>query len=76
MAKKEKDPAVKPDEFTADGVRLFNPTKPHGIVYGDGKIEAAFVQEGVEYKADRMPVRAPEPVQLVRQGVKNALPSS
>ena len=60
MAKKEKDPAVKPDEFTPDCVRMFNPTKPHGIVYGDGKVEAAFVQEGIEYKADRTPLH-PQP---------------
>ena len=73
MSKKEKD-GVKPDEFTPDGVRMFNPTKPHGIVYGDGKVEAAFVQEGVEYKADRTPLR-PEPAAKPGKAA-NAVPSA
>ena len=62
MAKK--DPTVLPDE-TRNGVKLFNPTRPHGVVYGDGKTEVAFVQDGIEYRADRTPVQgakdAPRP---------------
>ena len=45
-----------PDEFHEDGTRLFNPSRPHGTVYGDGAIEARWVQDGIQYRGDRLPV--------------------
>ena len=47
---------VQADEFTEDGIRLFNPTKPHGTVYVDGFSEISWVQNNVNYRADRRPV--------------------
>lgn len=47
---------VKPDEYHEDGTRLFNPTKPHGTVYGDGYNEARWIQDNVAYRGDRLPV--------------------
>jgi hypothetical protein len=51
---------IERDRFTDDGVRLFNPTKPHGVVYADGFIEVKFIQEyegrEVHYKGDHAPV--------------------
>ena len=46
----------KPDEFHEDGTRKFNPTKPHGTVYSDGFSEVRWVQNGVEYRGDHLPV--------------------
>jgi hypothetical protein len=57
----KKDPTVLPDEVK-NGVKLFNPTRPHGVVYGDGKHEAAFVQDGIEYRADRTPIQGAKDV--------------
>jgi hypothetical protein len=47
---------IKPDEYAADGTRLFNPTKPHGTIYADGFQEGKWVQDNVVYRADRLPV--------------------
>lgn len=47
---------LKPDEFHSDGTLLFNPTLPHGLIYGDGKVEGQFMQDGIVYRADRLPV--------------------
>lgn len=52
MKKKEEFLA---DEFR-DGVRLFNPSKPHGTVYADGFAEAKWDQEGILYRGDRSPI--------------------
>lgn len=63
MAKRDE----KPDEFCDDGTtRKLNKSKPHGIVYSamldewKGKPmpveEAAFVQNGISYRGDGIPV--------------------
>lgn len=46
----------KKDEYLPDGTRMFNPTKPHGVVYGGGKDDGQWVQDGVTYRADRTPL--------------------
>ena len=46
------------DEYTADGTRLFNASKPHGTVYANGPLPAKWVQDGVLYGADRRPIGA------------------
>ena len=60
MATAQKKVKIERDRFTDDGVRLFNPTKPHGVVYSDGFIEVKFIQEyegrEVHYKGDGAPV--------------------
>lgn len=52
---------VTPDRSVA-GVRMFNPSKPHGTVYADGFFEAKYVQEynGTEvyYRGDHTPIGA------------------
>lgn len=47
---------AKPDEFHEDGTRLFNPTRPHGTVYGGIEGDARWVQDGITYRSDRLPV--------------------
>ena len=47
---------VKPDEFHEDGTRLFNPSRPHGTIYGDATMAARWQQDGVMYRGDRLPV--------------------
>lgn len=44
------------DEFHEDGTRLFNPRKPHGTVFGANTQDARWIQDGIEYRADRLPV--------------------
>ena len=64
------------DEFHEDGTRLFNPHKPHGTVYGDGYLEARWVQDGVQYRGDRLPVGhvvAEKPAIPVKRGVQAQL---
>lgn len=60
MAQALKKPKSERDRFTPDGVRLFNPSLEHGVVYADGYIETKFIQEydGVEthYRGDGTPV--------------------
>lgn len=60
MAMAQKKPKVEKDRFSPDGVRLFNPTLPHGTVYSDGFIEAKFIQEyegeELQYRGDGLPV--------------------
>jgi hypothetical protein len=63
MAQVQKKAKVVPDRFLPDGTRLFNPTKPHGVVYYDaayGECPTRFVQEldgrEVHYAADGRPV--------------------
>jgi hypothetical protein len=60
MAAAQKKPKIERDRFTEDGVRLFNPTKEHGVVYADGYMEVKYIQEyeGEErhYKGDHAPV--------------------
>src|SRR6266436_269241 len=60
MAQAAKKPKVERDSFTPDGVRLFNPSLEHGVVYADGFIETKFIQEyqgrEVHYRGDHTPV--------------------
>lgn len=60
MAQVVKKPKIEKDRFTTDGVRLFNPSLPHGTVYSDGFIETKFIQEfegrPVDYRGDGTPV--------------------
>lgn len=41
------------DEFTEDGRRLFNFSKPHALIYADGHSEAKYLQDGQYYRGDR-----------------------
>lgn len=52
MVKKDE---ILPDEYR-NGVRLFNPSKPHGVIYADGFEEAKWDQEGILYRGDRTPI--------------------
>lgn len=60
MAQAQAKAKIEKDRFGADGVRLFNPSKPHGVVYSDGYIETKFIQEHegreVHYRGDGLPV--------------------
>jgi hypothetical protein len=60
MAAAAKKIKIERDRFTEDGVRLFNPTKDHGVVYADGYVEVKYIQEyeGEErhYRGDHAPV--------------------
>lgn len=47
---------VTKDEFTKDGKRLFNFTKPHALIYADGHSEAKYLQDGQYYRGDRTPI--------------------
>lgn len=56
----QKKPKIERDRFTEDGVRLFNQSKEHGVIYCDGFMEAKYVQEfegeAVMYRGDGAPV--------------------
>lgn len=77
MAQALKKPRIDRDQFTADGVRLFNPSKEHGVVYADGFVEVKYIQsyEGreVHYRGDGTPVGytpgqpLPAPVDVVEE---------
>lgn len=60
MAAALKKIKIERDRFTEDGVRLFNASKPHGVVYADGYFETKYIQEyegkEVHYKGDGAPV--------------------
>lgn len=60
MAAALKVKKIERDRFTDDGVRLFNASKPHGVVYADGYFETKYIQEyegrEVHYKGDGAPV--------------------
>lgn len=60
MASALKKLKVQRDQFTTDGVRLFNATKEHGTVYADGFIEVKFIQEyegrEIHYRGDGTPL--------------------
>jgi hypothetical protein len=60
MASAVKKIKIERDRFTDDGVRLFNASKPHGVVYADGYFETKYIQEyegrEVHYKGDGAPV--------------------
>jgi hypothetical protein len=55
-----KKPKVERDRFTEDGVRLFNASKEHGVIYCDGFMEAKYIQEyegeAVQYRGDGAPI--------------------
>lgn len=60
MASAQKKPKIERDQFTEDGVRFFNATKPYGTIYCDGFMEAKYIQEyqgeSVMYRGDGAPV--------------------
>jgi hypothetical protein len=60
MAAALKKIKIERERFTDDGVRLFNPSLPHGVVYCDGFTEVKFIQEyegrETHYKGDGAPV--------------------
>lgn len=60
MAAAAKKPKIERDRFTEDGVRLFNASKEHGVVYCDGFLDVKYIQEyeghEVHYKGDGAPV--------------------
>jgi hypothetical protein len=60
MAEAQKKPKIVKDEYAADGVRMFNPSLSHGVVYCDGFLEVKYIQEyegrETHYRGDRMPV--------------------
>lgn len=86
MAAAAKKPKIERDEFTPDGVRMFNASKPHGVVYCDGFIEVKFIQEyegrELHYRGDRLPVGyvegqplppAPEEISAENVALKNRI---
>jgi hypothetical protein len=44
------------DEYTSDGKRMCNLSKPMGVIYSDGFSEAKYLQEGQYYRGDRTPI--------------------
>jgi hypothetical protein len=60
IATAQKKPKIERDRFTDEGVRWFNESKPHGIIYADGFSEAKYVQEYqgeiILYRGDGSPV--------------------
>lgn len=44
------------DEYTEDGVRLCNLTKPYAAIYADGHSEAKYLQDYQYYRGDRTPI--------------------
>ena len=56
MSKMKTEVKIEDDRYTEDGVRMFNPTKPHGTIYADGFVEGRYTQNGVNYRADHLPV--------------------
>jgi hypothetical protein len=45
------------DEYAEDGkTRLFNPSKPHALIYSDGHSEAKYLQDHQYYRGDRTPI--------------------
>jgi hypothetical protein len=46
------------DEYTADGKRMCNLTKPYALIYADGRTpqDAKYMQDHQYYKGDRTPV--------------------
>ena len=78
MAAPQKKAKIEKDRYTPDGVRLFNPSKEHGVVYYDaayGDCPTKFIQEfegrEVQYKGDGTPTNyvpgqpLPQPVDAV-----------
>lgn len=60
MAQAQKKTKIERDRFTNDGVRMFNATKEHGVVYCDGFMEVKYIQEyeghEIHYRGDGAPV--------------------
>lgn len=60
MAQAQKKPKIERDQFTEDGVRMFNRSKEHGVIYCDGFMEGKYIQdyegEAVIYRGDGAPV--------------------
>lgn len=68
MAQAQKKVKIERDRFTPDGVRLFNATKEHGVVYCDGYMEVKYIQEyegrEIHYRGDGAPIGYKEGVPL------------
>jgi hypothetical protein len=68
MAQALKKLKIERDRFTPDGVRLFNQTREHGVVYCDGYMEVKYIQEyegrEMHYRGDGAPVGYKEGVPL------------
>lgn len=60
MASALKKIKIERDRYTEDGVRLFNASKEHGVIYCDGFLEAKYIQEfegePVMYRGDGAPL--------------------
>lgn len=60
MAQAAAKTKVMKDAYTPDGVRMFNISKPHGVVYADGFTEVKYIQEHdgreMHYRGDGTPV--------------------
>lgn len=68
MAQAQKKVKIERDRLTPDGVRLFNASKEHGVVYCDGYMEVKYIQEyegrEIHYRGDGAPVGYQEGVPL------------
>jgi hypothetical protein len=71
MASALKKQKIERDRFTEDGVRLFNASKEHGVIYCDGFLEAKYVQEFegevMMYRGDGAPVGYTKGVPMPRK---------
>jgi hypothetical protein len=71
MAQALKKHKIERDQFTEDGVRLFNRSKEHGVIYCDGFMEAKYIQEyegeSVQYRGDGAPVGYKKGVPMPRK---------
>lgn len=71
MAQAQKKLKIERDRFTTDGVRLFNQSKEHGVVYCDGYMEVKYIQEyegaEIHYRGDGAPVGYQEGVPLPKR---------
>lgn len=47
---------ISKDEYTPDGKRLCNLSKPLGMIYSDGFSEAKYLQDGQYFRGDRTPI--------------------
>lgn len=45
------------DEYTEDGQRLCNLSKPYAAIYADGHSEAKYLQDHQYYRGDRTPIK-------------------
>lgn len=45
------------DEYTENGERLCNLSKPHAAIFADGHSEAKYLQDHQYYRGDRTPIK-------------------